>query len=85
MYYSATGTSLSAPQVAGALALLLSANPSLSADRQDAILMNAAVDLGSKGPDNEFGYGRLDAIRAHALLQTYGLHLPLASRAGPGS
>ena len=60
LFTDATGTSLAAAQVSGALALLLSVDPKLSADEQAALLINTAVDLGERGPDNDFGYGRLD-------------------------
>jgi subtilisin family serine protease len=63
-YVPETGTSMAAPHVAGALALLLSAVPSLSADRQAAALESSALDLGDAGPDDAFGYGRLDALAA---------------------
>ena len=59
-YTTATGTSLAAPHVAGALALLLSAYPNLTADQQRDALLTGAVDLGPAGPDNSYGYGRLD-------------------------
>jgi subtilisin family serine protease len=70
LYTTASGTSLAAPQVAGALALLLSAFPDLSADRQAAALEGGAVDLGPSGPDNDYGYGRLDALAAYRWLIT---------------
>jgi subtilisin family serine protease len=64
VYAAFDGTSLAAAHVSGALALLLSARPHLSADEQAALLQSTAVDLGTPGPDNAFGYGRLDVASA---------------------
>jgi subtilisin family serine protease len=64
-YQVTTGTSLAAPHVAGALALILAAHPGLTADQQAAALIASAVDLGVTGPDNTFGAGRLDVLAAH--------------------
>ncbi|MET8311909.1 S8 family serine peptidase [Micromonospora sp. NPDC005173] len=69
-YRDASGTSLAAPHVAGVLALLLGAFPDLSADRQQSALESAAVDLGEPGPDNAYGYGRVDALAAYQWLST---------------
>jgi uncharacterized membrane protein len=55
------------------LALLLNAFPDVSADRQAAALESSAVDLGPNGPngpDNDYGYGRLNALAAYQWLQT---------------
>ena len=65
LYIQQTGTSLAAPHVAGALALLLDAYPNLAADDQEAALETGAVDLGSAGPDSTYGYGRLDILAAY--------------------
>ena len=64
LYTTASGTSLAAAHVSGALALLLSANPALTADEQEALLIETAVDLGGPGPDNAFGYGRINIAAA---------------------
>ena len=70
-YATSTGTSLSAPHAAGVLALLLSAFPQASADQQTSALEGGAVDLGAPGPDNTYGYGRLDALAAFNWLQSH--------------
>ncbi|MFN2227758.1 MAG: S8 family serine peptidase [Anaerolineae bacterium] len=69
-YQTATGTSLSAPHVAGALALLLSADPNLTVAQQEEALLQGAVDLGPLGPDNTYGQGRLDVLAAYDPLIT---------------
>lgn len=53
------GTSASTPHVAGAAALVWSAFPDYTADQVRDYLQSHALDLGSPGPDNAFGYGRL--------------------------
>jgi len=70
LYADSTGTSVAAPHVAGALALLLQAFPGMSADRQAAALENSAADLGAAGADNSYGDGRLDALAAYQWLNT---------------
>lgn len=64
LYTNVTGTSLASPHVAGGLALLLSAYPNLDAGMQEQALINTALDLGASGPDDVFGYGRLDLSSA---------------------
>ena len=74
LYTSATGTSLSAPHAAGALALLISAYPGLGQADQQQALIDGALDLGAPGLDALYGYGRLDALAAYQ---------SLAARLGP--
>jgi|GEM_PF-1687863 len=54
------GTSASAPFVAGAAALVLSANPNMKPDEVRDFLLQHAKDLGDTGVDNTYGYGLLD-------------------------
>jgi hypothetical protein len=59
-----SGTSFSAPHVAGALAVLLQAFPSLTARQAVDLLLNSATDLGAPGTDAVFGRGFLNLARA---------------------
>jgi len=63
-YYRASGTSFSAPIVAGAASLLLSQRPELSAQEVRLLLLNTARDVGSPGIDQYTGYGLLDVTAA---------------------
>lgn len=53
------GTSAAAPFVAGAAAVMMSAD-ALTAAETRALLEGRARDLGPVGPDNDYGVGRLD-------------------------
>lgn len=55
-----SGTSMAAPHVASAVAVLKSFNKSLSFDNTKEVLKKLAVDIGTKGRDNYFGYGFID-------------------------
>lgn len=63
-YVSVGGTSYSSPIVAGVAALVLSANPNLTATQVQDILKQSADDLGTAGWDSNYGYGRVNAARA---------------------
>jgi len=58
------GNSFSGPHVAGTVALMLSANPDLTAWRVKEIIEATAADLGPKGKDNDTGYGLLNVLAA---------------------
>jgi hypothetical protein len=65
LYTSSQGTSFSAPQVAGAVALMFQKNSMLTRDEISTILHNTADRTGLSGlPDHVYGYGRLDAFAA---------------------
>jgi serine protease AprX len=80
-YAPHSGTSMSAPHVAGLVALLISAQPSLAGqvDQIEQIIEQSAVHLttdqscgeipGSQVPNNTFGWGRIDALAAVQSLQ----------------
>ncbi|HEX9668159.1 MAG TPA: S8 family serine peptidase [Thermoanaerobaculia bacterium] len=61
---SLSGTSMAAPHVSAALALLWSTDPAASADEVEARLFASSTDLGPRGWDSSFGHGRLDAFEA---------------------
>ncbi len=76
-YASASGTSLAAPHVAGAAALIWSASPTLRGrvDATEWALAHTSVarfstqcgDPAGTVPNNVFGWGRLDAAAAYAI------------------
>jgi len=63
---SLNGTSMAAPLVSGAAALLLEARPDLEPPDVKRILLKTADDLGPPGPDNAYGYGALNLTGALA-------------------
>ncbi|HVE74028.1 MAG TPA: S8 family serine peptidase [Mycobacteriales bacterium] len=66
LYGSLHGTSMAAPHVAGALALILQANPKLTPTQMQTILAATAKDRQRKGRDIEAGWGLIDVPRALA-------------------
>ena len=71
-YASACGTSFSAPLTAGVAALMLSANPGLTAADVARILKQSADDLGAPGWDTTYAWGRLNAAQAVSLAMSGG-------------
>ena len=70
-----SGTSMATPHLAGTMALLLSADPSLDgAQVKNAILRSAQSDLFTGAvPNNSYGYGKLRALDAvHEIAATSG-------------
>jgi subtilisin family serine protease len=63
-YMSFSGTSAATPHVAGAMALVVEANPNLTPEQMSMILQTTAFDLGPGGKDNVYGAGRLDCYAA---------------------
>jgi serine protease len=67
-FYYAQGTSMAAPHVSAAAALLLSLNAALTPDEIRFILESTAFDLGPDGWDEEYGHGLLDVAAALSLV-----------------
>lgn len=63
-YSRLSGTSMSAPHVAGVAAQLRTLHPRWRAWRVRRIMRTTADGLGPRGKDSSFGYGRVDLARA---------------------
>lgn len=63
-YSSVSGTSFSAPIVAGVVAQMLAVNPTLTFKEVDSILKATSVDKGTIGEDVYYGAGRVNALAA---------------------
>lgn len=84
-HYWFSGTSYAAPGIAGAVALLADAFPTLSADEIIDILFRTARDAGAAGDDTVFGQGILDLVRAFSPIGATALagsSVPVTSEAG---
>jgi subtilisin family serine protease len=66
-YYRVSGTSFSAPIVAGVASLILSARPDLTAAQVETILIQSAEDIQTPGVDQFSGAGMVDARAALAM------------------
>jgi len=67
-YASVSGTSFACPLVAGLAGLIFSQNPQLTPDEVEEILRAGCDDLGSLGPDNTYGYGRINVYNSMILV-----------------
>jgi subtilisin family serine protease len=68
-YTTIDGTSFSSPYAAGVAALILSANPSLSAAQVESIMQTTCRDIGAVGYDTLTGWGMLNADAAVRVAQ----------------
>jgi serine protease len=63
-YSFLSGTSMASPHVAAVAALIEAYRPGLSPDQVEKAIESSALDLGSPGRDNDYGYGRVNAAAA---------------------
>jgi len=70
-YAYLSGTSMAAPAVSGAAALITGYWPYLRANQVVAILLNTADDLGAPGVDAVYGHGMLNVNRAMSPIGSY--------------
>lgn len=64
LYIGISGTSMSAPHVAGIVGLMLEAQPELTPRRIERILIRTATDMGARGFDVGYGHGFVNALKA---------------------
>jgi len=76
-YWFYQGTSMATPHVAAVVAMLI-ANGQTGVENIRTILHETAVDLGTSGWDQQYGYGKVDAYAA----LTYGGAPPVAAFSG---
>ena len=69
-YSLKSGTSMAAPHVAGAVALLKQFAPNLTGKQILEALYNTSIDLGTAGEDNTYGKGLIDIYAAFLTLGT---------------
>ncbi|TCV88991.1 S8 family serine peptidase [Sulfurirhabdus autotrophica] len=87
-YSAVSGTSFSSPATAGTVTLMLAANPQLSPVDVENLLKTTAVDLGTAGWDQNYGYGRVNtfaAVQAAALSVSRDLSAPVVAIGSPGN
>jgi uncharacterized repeat protein (TIGR01451 family) len=84
-YRLGNGTSQAAPHVSGVVALLRSLDPTLSITRAAYLITSTAVPLGDVIPNNDTGWGRVDAFAAVAALAHPGFISGTVTRIGDGA
>ncbi len=73
LYGSSNGTSMAAPHVSGIVALLRSVSPTIGVSATIALFTRTATPLGNPIPNNDSGWGIVDAFAAVSALAHPGL------------
>ncbi|QHI39320.1 Bacillopeptidase F [Kordia antarctica] len=84
-YSSFNGTSMATPHIAGAVALLRQVNPNATVDQIKDALMQSAIDLGTPGPDNNYGHGLIDVCAAALLISPCPVTLSITTNVPSGT
>ena len=88
-YGSVNGTSFSSPITAGLVALIWSANPTLTNAEVVDILLQNTDDLGAVGFDESFAHGRINAFKSVSVAKSFApqpdLTAPTATITSPGN
>jgi subtilisin family serine protease len=63
-YVKYSGTSMATPHVSGIAALLYQKAPNLTVEELSNILVKGALDLGTQGPDPDYGNGRVNIFES---------------------
>ncbi len=61
-YGTMSGTSMATPHTSGLLSLIYQAVPGISIEQASALIVKGVKDLGPAGQDNDYGFGRIDAM-----------------------
>ena len=85
LYGVSNGTSMAVPHVVGLVALLRSVSPTLSVTDTELIITSTAVPLGTPVPNNDTGWGRIDAFAAVSTLTHPGFLAGVVTRVGDGA
>ncbi len=89
-YVAMSGTSMATPYVAGTVALILQANPTLTPAQVKAKLAQTALDLGKPGQDPDYGWGLVNTYSAVASARgllgrnIFPPHVTVTGSAAPG-